>query len=135
MSPATAAGESLRAWRAAGMIALLAGGVGSVGLVFYYGQRNPSRLLIVLFALWVLSPFVALLAVDARSTGWPARSRALLYGLMLVIAVGSLATYANVTLGPSRPQGAFAFVVVPPLSWLLGGVALAVTLFGRGRHS
>ena len=135
MSRVSPEGGSLRMLRAAGMVALLAGAVGSVGFVFYYGQRNPSRLLIVLFAVWVLSPFVALLAVDAKSTRWPPRTRATLYGVMLVIAVGSLATYANAALGPPRAQGAFAFVIVPPLSWLLSGIAISIALFARGRHS
>jgi hypothetical protein len=128
-------GGPLHLLRAAGLIALLAGAVGSVGLVFYYGRRNPSRLLIVLFAIWVLSPFVALLAAAAKSTRWPARTRATLYGVMLVIAVGSLATYANVALGPPRAQGAFTFVIVPPLSWLLSGVAVSIAVVAFGRHS
>jgi hypothetical protein len=126
---------SLRVLRAAGMVAMLAGAIGSVGFVFYYGQRNPSRLLIVLFAGWVLSPFVALLAVDAKSTRWSPLTRATLYSVMLVIAAGSLATYANAALGPPRAQGAFVFVIVPPLSWLLSGVAVSVAMFAFGRHS
>ena len=128
-------GGPLRLLRAAGLIALLAGAVGSVGFVFYYGRRNPSRLLIVLFAIWVLSPFVALLAADAKSTRWPPQTRATLYSVMLVIAVGSLATYANAALGPPRAQGAFAFVIVPPLSWLLSVVAISIAAFAFGRHS
>jgi glucose dehydrogenase len=135
MSLVSPEGGSLRGLRAAALIAMLAGAIGSVGFVFYYGRRNPSRLLIVLFAVWVLSPFVALLAANATSTRWPARTRAMLYGVMLVIAVGSLAIYANVTLGPPRAQGAFAFVIVPPLSWLLSGVAVSIAVVAFGRHS
>ena len=135
MSRVSPDGGSLRVLRAAGMIAMLAGAAGSVGFVFYYGQRNPSRLLIVLFAGWVLSPFVALLAVDARATRWPPLTRATLYGLMLVIAASSLAMYADAALGPPRAQGAFVFVIVPPLSWLLSGVAVSVAMFAFGRHS
>jgi hypothetical protein len=125
---------SLRALRAAGMVAMLEGAIGSVGLVFYYGRRNPSRLLIVLFAIWVISPFVALLATDIMSARWPARSKATLYGVMLVIAVGSLAVYAEAALGPPRGQGAFPFVIVPPLSLLLSGVAISIAVFAFGRH-
>jgi hypothetical protein len=117
------------------MIAMLAGAIGSVGFVFYYGRRNPSRLLIVLFAVWVLSPFAALLAADIKSARWPARARATLYGVMLVIAVGSLAAYAEAALGPPRGQGAFPFVIVPPLCWLLSGVAVSIAIFAFGRHS
>jgi len=135
MSRAGPEGGSLRVLRAAGMFGLLAGAIGSVGFVFYYGQRNPSRLLIVLFAIWVLSPFVALLGADLMSTRWSPLTRATLHAVMLVIAVGSLAAYANAALGPPRAQGAFAFVIVPPLSWLLSGLAISVSLFARGRHS
>jgi hypothetical protein len=117
------------------MVAMVAAAAGSVGFVFYFGQRNPSRLLIVLFAVWVLSPFVALLAADARSRRWPPQTRATLYGVMLLIAAGSLAVYANAALGPPRAQGAFVFVIVPPLSWLLSGVAVSVAMFAFGRHS
>jgi glucose dehydrogenase len=135
MSQVSPEGGSLRLLRTAGMVAMLAGAIGSVGFVFYYGQRNPSRLLIVLFGVWVLSPFAALLAADAKSTRWPPQTRATLYGVMLVIAAGSLATYADAALGPPRAQGAFAFVIVPPLSWLLSGVAVSVAMFAFGRHS
>jgi len=123
----------LRLLRATGLIALLAGAVGSVFLVFYYGQRNPSRLLIVLFAVWVISPFVVLLAADVMSVRWSPRSRATLYGVMLAIAAGSLAAYADATFGPPRGQGAFVFVIVPPLSWLVSGAVIAIALV-RGRR-
>lgn len=46
--------------RAVALIAVVAGAGGSIGLMLWAGHRNPSRLLIVLFAIWVLSPFVAL---------------------------------------------------------------------------
>ena len=46
--------------RAVALIEVVAGAVGSVGLTLRAGQRSP-RLLLVLFTIWVLSPFVALL--------------------------------------------------------------------------
>jgi len=43
--------------RAAALIALLVGAVGSVGLMLHAGRRKDSpRLLLALFAIWVLSP-------------------------------------------------------------------------------
>jgi len=45
--------------RSAARIAVPAGAVGSVGLMLHAGRRNDSRILLVLFTLWVLSPFVA----------------------------------------------------------------------------
>ena len=56
--------------RTAALTAVLAGAVGSVGLMLYVGRRNHSRVLLVLFALWVLSPFAALgWAYRVRSVG------------------------------------------------------------------
>src|SRR5438045_2719262 len=50
--------------RGAALIAVLAGAVCSVGLLLNAGQRNNSRLVLVLFTMWVLSPFMALVSAD-----------------------------------------------------------------------
>ena len=42
-------------------IAVLLGAAASVGLVLWVGRQQQSRLLLLLFSLWVLSPFMALL--------------------------------------------------------------------------
>ena len=57
--------------RAAALIAVLAGAAGSVGLMLHAGRHNASRILLALFALWVLSPFMALLLVNVISKRWP----------------------------------------------------------------
>jgi len=64
---------------AAALIVVLAGAVGSVGLMLHAGHRNPSRLLLVLFALWVLSPFIALVLANMVSKRWSVLTRATLY--------------------------------------------------------
>jgi hypothetical protein len=115
--------------RATALFAVLAGAVGSVGLMLHAGRRNPSRLLLVLFALWVLSPFMTLLWTNVVSKRWPVRVRAMLYSVMLVLTVGTLAIYEDVALGPPRAKTAFVFVVVPPASWLL--IAMAVSIAAR----
>jgi len=107
------------------MAAVLAGAAGSVAFTLYDGRRNPSLILMALFALWVLSPFVALLLADLYSKRWPVRLRAALYILMIIVTVGSLAIYANVALGPPRAKTAFAFVVTPPVSWLVIAILVA----------
>jgi hypothetical protein len=111
---------------AAGLIAVLAGAVGSVGLMLHAGRNNPSRLLLVLFALWVLSPFIGLVFANMVSKRWSVLTRASLYTVMLVLTVGTLAAYGVVALGPPRPKTAFVFVVVPPASWLLIGIVLPI---------
>jgi hypothetical protein len=124
----------MRLLRAAGLIAILAGAVGSVALTLYTGRHNPSRLLMVLFALWVLSPFAVLAVASVVSKRWSPLTRATLHIVMLVLALGSLAIYGYVAFGPPREKTAFAFVVVPPASWLLTGIVVAIAALFSGRR-
>src|SRR5712671_2780692 len=105
--------------RTATRIAVPAGAVSSVGFMLYVGHRNDSRILLVLFALWVLSPFMALTLANLISKRWSVAIRAIFHSMALVLTVGSLAIYGAVALGPARPKSAFVFVVVPPASWLI----------------
>jgi len=112
--------------RTAALIAVLAGAAGSVALMLRAGHRNPSRILLALFAFWVLSPFIALVWAHSVSKRWQALTRATLYGMMMLLTLGSVAIYAAVALGPPRAKTAFVFVVVPPASWLLIAIALSI---------
>jgi len=105
--------------RAAAVVAVAVGGCGSVGLLFRAGQRGDSRFLLALFAIWVLSPFVALGLASRLSKGWSVLVRATLHGVTLIISVGSLAIYANVVSMSPGSRAAFPFVVVPLGAWLL----------------
>lgn len=120
--------------RTAALIAVLAGAVGSFGLMLRAGRTAPPVLL-VLFTPWVLSPFVALVWANAVSKRWSDLTRATLYGVMLVVALGSLAVYVADALWPRSAQPAFVFVMVPPLSWLLMAGALSITAFISVRRS
>ena len=128
-------GGFLVLFHAAALIAVLAGAVGSVGLMLHAGHRNPSRLLLVLFALWVLSPFIALVLANMVSKRWSVLTRATLYTVMLVLTSGSLAIYGDVALGPPRTKAAFVSVVVPPASWLLIAIVVAIAALISGRPS
>jgi len=99
------------------------------------GRHNSSRILLVLFALWVLSPFVVLVLANMVSKRWSVLTRATLYSVMLVLTLGSLAIYGDVALGPPRAQTAFVFVVVPPASWLLIAIVLPTAALLSGRRS
>jgi hypothetical protein len=112
--------------RIAALIAVPAGAMGSVGLTLYAGHRNNSVLLLGLFTIWVLSPFIALALANEISKRLSNVSRATLHSVMVVIALVSLVIYGAVALGPPRPRTAFVFVVVPPASWLL--IAVVVSL-------
>ncbi len=121
--------------RAAALIAVLAGAGGSVGLMLRAGHRNPSRLLIVLFAIWVLSPFMALVWANVVSKRWSVLTRATLYVVMLVITLGSLAIYGALVFGPLRAKTGFVFLVVPAASWLLLAIVVPIAAVISGRLS
>ena len=103
--------------------------------MLYVGRRNESRILMVLFALWVLSPFMVLVLANMVSKRWPVLTRATLYTAMLVLTVGSLAIYGDVALGPPRTKAAFVFVVVPPASWLLIAIVVPIAALISRRPS
>ena len=118
--------------RAVALTATVAGAVGSVGLMLWVGHRNPSRVLLGLFVIWDLSPFVALLLADMVSKRWSVITRATLHIVMLVVALSSLALYGDVVLRP-RPQPAFMFLVVPLGSWLLVTIVIPIAALISGK--
>lgn len=119
--------------RVAALIVTVTGAIGSVGFMLRVGNRNPSGLLIALFVIWVLSPFVALILAHIASSRWATLTRATLYILMLVLPLVSLTLYGDVALGPSRPTPAFRFLVIPGASWLLIAMLLPIAAFLSGR--
>lgn len=121
--------------RAPAIIATVAGGVGSVALMFHAG-KHPPRLLLVLFTLWVLSPFVALIVAFIMSKRWSSITRSTLYILMLVGAVVSVVIYADITVVAPMANPTRVFVIIPPASVVLITAVLAVAaLIGRRRSS
>ena len=121
--------------RAAAMIALLAGAAGSIAFMLRVGRRNNSRALVVLFGIWVLSPFLALVLANLVSKPWTVLVRTTLYSVMLVLTLGSLAVYGNVAFGPPRAKPAFAFLVVPLASWLVIAIVVSMGVIVSGRLS
>ena len=127
--------RSLSVLRTAALIALPAGAAGSIDFMLRAGHRNPSRVLLILFAIWVLSPFVALVFATIVSKDWSVLTRTTLHGVMLILTVSSLAIYGDVALGPPRAKTAFAFVVVPPVSWLLIAITISIAVLISRRRS
>ena len=103
--------------RAVARIAAVVGACGSVGLVFV-GRRNVSLVLLLIFAIWVLAPILALLLADLV---WK-RGGAALYLLMLLVALGSLAVYGTIAFGPPRAKPAAFFLMLPFVWWVLIGI-------------
>jgi len=115
-------------------IALVISLIGSTALLFSVGRANRSTLLVVLFAGWVALPFIALGFVDLLSSEWTPPARTILFRLMLVVAVASLAIYYYVVQHP-RPQEAFPFLVTPFSTWVLMAIVLLAFQWRSRRSS
>ncbi len=102
------------------------GALCSLYFTIHAGRNNKSILLILLFAVWVLSPFVALVAANVVSNRWSIFARKMLYGLMLVLTVLSLAYYSGF-LSVAGTKTAFVFLIVPLISWLLIALFILIT--------
>lgn len=103
--------------RISALIAISIGAVGSLGFMFYAGHSQKSVILIALFTIWVLSPFVGLLIADKISNRWNLRTRLTLYWLMLFLTLGSVICYSG-AFGQLGAKPAFKFLVIPFISWL-----------------
>ena len=122
-----------KASRGAALTAVLVGAVSSV-VFLLRAPQHPGLLLLVLLALWGLSPFAALVLADRISKPWPVPGRAIIHGLMLVIALGYLLMYGDGDLTPAGKPPAFVFVMVPLVSWLLVAIVVPIAaLLSRGR--
>jgi hypothetical protein len=122
MTPIASPGKPERGYldllRTVARFAVVAGAVGSLGFMLRAGRRTP-RLLLVLFVIWVLSPFAALAWASMVSKRWSILAQATLYCVTLVLTLGSLAIYGGLVVPPAASPAAFVFVLVPPVSWVL----------------
>jgi hypothetical protein len=109
--------------RTAGLLGLVIGAAGSIGCLMLAAEHPPAFLL-VLFALWVVSPFALLAVAEWISTSWSSSTRATLRAVMLIVTVASLAIYGGVVFVQSKARVPF-FVLVPPVSWLLTVAAVS----------
>ena len=126
---------AVRVLRAVALVAVVIGATGSIGLMLHVGRRNPSRILLVLFAIWVLSPFVGLALAARGSQRWLVAAREKFHVVMLIVALGSLAIYAQVAFGPPRPRPASAFLMVPLAAWGLIVATLGMAVLRSGKPS
>ena len=104
--------------RAAALVAVVAGAVGSAGLTLRAGRTTP-RFLLVLFLIWVLSPYAVLAWANLAAKGWLFLTQGTLYCVTFVITLGSLAIYGGLVSPPAGSAPAFVFLAVPPGGWLL----------------
>jgi hypothetical protein len=119
--------------RVLGVIAATFGAVGSEALMLFVGRTAPT-ILLVLFTLWVLSPFAGLYVAHIIAGRWSVATRNTLYWVTLIISVISLLVYGYFAFSPQRQTPTFIFVVLPPVSWGTAILCLAVAaLVSRSR--
>jgi len=122
-------------FQAAALIALIAGAVGSLVFMFNAGQHTP-RLLLVLFTIWVLSPFVVLLWAIIMSKRWSVLTRTILYCVTFIVPLSSLAIYSEwIDVRPAGSANAFLFVAVPPVSLIFIAIVVPAAALISGRLS
>ncbi|MFI5154379.1 MAG: hypothetical protein ACHQET_13655 [Chitinophagales bacterium] len=112
-----------------GMI-LLAGAVSSLALMFSEGRNQKSIILIMMFSVWVFSPFFALLVANTRSRHLARRTHTTYYLLAFFITLGSLVIYSG---GWNMPgaKPAFKYLVVPFISWLLIAIFIVAPILKK----
>jgi hypothetical protein len=62
----------------AASVSALVGGIGAVALMLWVGRRQESGILLAVFVVWALLPFLGLLLVNWISKSWPARGRVIM---------------------------------------------------------
>jgi hypothetical protein len=114
-----------RRLRDAALVALIVGAFGSIGLLLH-AKRHPPPLLVVLFVIWVLSPFVILVAAYVKSKRWAPSTQRTLYAVTVLVSVVSVAVYADDAVSHRTTHPAFVYVAVPPASWLFSAIVLSI---------
>ncbi len=118
----------VRVFHTLAVLVALVGAGGSLGFTLYTGRHNESVILVLLFAGWVVSPFIALLLINSVSRRWSIFMKLAIYSLMMVITVCSLIIYGGIW-SPPGARPAFVFLMIPLLSWtLMGTILMAIRL-------
>lgn len=113
------------------LIMLFIGAIGSLGFM-YHGRHNNSFLLVGLFTIWVLSPFIILLIANIAFKSWSYLTRVTIYILILFISLISLVSYSGI-LGYNHMKPAFIYLFVPFVSWMLIVIVLSTALLSIRR--
>jgi hypothetical protein len=119
----------------AAMIGAAIGAVSSLALMFRAGRHQKSLILFLLFAIWVVSPFVGLVWANLISKRWLPLARVMLYGVTVALALACPAIYADVALERTTLKVGFVFLVVPFVSWLLIGVLVSIAFLSSRKAS
>ena len=98
----------------------------SVALMLRAARHQRSTVLVLLFAAWVLSPFVGLVYAHLSSKQWLPSPRVLLYVLTVIVVSTCPAVYAAVAFGHTTLKMGFVFLMVPFACWLFMGLVVCI---------
>ncbi len=112
----------------AAMVGLTIGAITSVALMLRAGRHQSSIILVLLFAAWMLSPFLGLVYAHLSSKRLLGSARVVLYALTVLFIVGCPAIYAGVAFGRTTLKMGFVFLVIPFVCWLLVGFLVCSAL-------
>lgn len=102
------------------------GAAASLVFMFRTGRDNTSSILMVMFAGWIMLPFVGLAVAELKSKAWSLTRQATVQSLMLVLGVASPILYSGVIPMPGAARPAFIFLMFPLASWTAMGISLFV---------
>jgi len=127
--------SSPRGLRRASFVVILAGAIVSITLMFLTRQ-NPPTLIVWLFVVWVLGPYIAFTIGYRLARRWkPPASKALYVSTIAITFVANL-VYLKDVLWPPASTRAFVWVLVPPvMGAAVVSVVIAAALFVRQRTS
>ena len=122
--------QSTGIWRTIALVLILIGSMGSIWFTLRAGRNNSSILLVALFVIWVLSPFMALLVGNIASKRWSDSARVVFFVLVIILTFGALTSYSGfLTIPGTKPT--FKFLIIPLVSWLL---IIIVAFLSRRRN-
>lgn len=116
-------------------VAAVVGAIGSVALTLYAGRNNNLPFLMILMSSWVLAPFMGYALASRYSTRWAAPTRAVLDGIIVLVAMASLVIYTRDVIRPPASKAAAVFVAVPIGAWLLLLIGVPLTALISRRRS
>ncbi len=110
---------------------LLIGIGGSLIMTFRTGQNNNSLLLMVLFMVWVTSPFTALSIIYTKSKNYLRNKRVIFFIVTIFITCISLIEYCGVLKFQGLKPAAL-FLILPLISWILIIITILFTTVFTG---
>ena len=121
--------------RSSALFSLLVGAVISLGLMLWVGRHDSSIVMMLLFTVWVASPFAGMALVLRSAKRWPHVRQNVTYNQIRFISLGSALIYFSTVDVKQLAKPAGPFLAVPVASWLLMGLWLWMTNYFHGESS